>query len=114
MSHRFKAIEAVLLALFVFVVALTPALESQSQEQRPVTAGQRRDGQRDFDFDIGTWKTHLRRLLHPLAGSTTWSEYEGTTVVRKVWDGRANLAELEADGPNGHIESLSLRLYNPQ
>jgi hypothetical protein len=41
-------------------------------------------------------------------------KYEGTTVVRKVWDGRANLVELEADGPAGHIEALSLRLYNPQ
>jgi hypothetical protein len=73
-----------------------------------------RDGQHDFDFEIGTWKTHLRRLVHPLTGSTAWVEYEGTTVVRKVWDGRANLVELEADGPAGHIEALSLRLYNPQ
>lgn len=38
----------------------------------------------------------------------------GTTLVRKVWNGRANLAELEADGPPGHIEVLSLRLYDPQ
>jgi hypothetical protein len=73
-----------------------------------------RDGQHDFDFEIGTWKTHLRRLLHPLTGSTSWVEYEGTTVVRKVWNGRANLVELEADGPAGHFEGLSLRLYNPQ
>lgn len=73
-----------------------------------------RDGQHDFDFEIGTWKTHLKRLLHPLTGSTTWVEYEGTTVVRKVWYGRANLVELEADSPTGHFEGLSLRLYNPQ
>jgi len=73
-----------------------------------------RDGQHDFDFEIGNWKTHLRRLLHPLTGSTTWVEYEGTTVVRKVWNGRANLVELEVDGPAGHIEALSLRLYNPE
>jgi len=73
-----------------------------------------RDGQHDFDFEIGTWKTHLKRLNNPLTGSTTWVEYEGTTVVRKVWNGRANLVELEVDGPSGHIEGLSLRLYNPQ
>jgi len=72
-----------------------------------------RDGQHDFDFEIGEWKTHLRRLLHPLTGSRTWVEYEGTTVARKVWDGRANLLELVADGPAGHFEGLSLRLYNP-
>jgi hypothetical protein len=72
-----------------------------------------RDGH-DFDFEIGTWKTHLRRLVHPLTGSTTWVEYTGTTVVRKVWNGRANLVELAADGPAGHFEGMSLRLYNPQ
>ena len=73
-----------------------------------------RDGQHDFDFEIGVWKTHLSRRLRPLTGSTTWVEYEGTTVVRKVWDGRANLVELQVDGPAGHIEALSLRLYNPE
>jgi hypothetical protein len=73
-----------------------------------------RDGQHDFDFEIGTWKTHLRRLQRPLTGSTTWVEYEGTTVVRKVWNGRANLVELDVTGPAGHIEGLSLRLYNPE
>jgi len=73
-----------------------------------------RDGQRDFDFEIGTWKTHLKRLVRPLTGSTTWVELEGTSVVRKVWDGRANLLELQANGPSGRFEGLSLRLYNPQ
>jgi len=73
-----------------------------------------RDGQHDFDFEIGTWKTHLRRLVRPLTGSTTWVEYDGTTVVRKVWNGRANLVELKASGPAGSFEGLSLRLYNPQ
>lgn len=72
------------------------------------------DGQHDFDFEIGTWKTHLRRLKNPLTGSTTWVEYKGTTVVRKVWNGRANLVELDVEGPAGRIEALSLRLYNPQ
>ena len=38
-------------------------------------------GQHDFDWEIGTWKTHLKRLKGPLTGSTTWVEYEGTTVV---------------------------------
>jgi hypothetical protein len=73
-----------------------------------------RDGQHDFDFSIGTWKTHLSRLLHPLTGSTTWVEYEGSSIVRKVWGGRANLEEFEATSAVGNIEGLTLRLYNPQ
>jgi hypothetical protein len=31
-----------------------------------------------------------------------------------VWNGRANLEEFETDSPTGHIEGLTLRLYNPQ
>jgi hypothetical protein len=74
-----------------------------------------RDGQHDFEFEIGTWKSHGSRLVHPLTGSKTWVEFDGTSVVRPVWNGRANLVELEADGPVvGHIENLSLRLYDPQ
>jgi hypothetical protein len=79
--------------------------------ERADTAGA---GQHDFDFDIGTWKTHTSRLQHPLSGSSAWIEMDGTTTVRKVWNGRANLAELESDGPTGHLELLSLRLYDPE
>jgi hypothetical protein len=73
-----------------------------------------RDGQHDFDFEIGIWRTHLRRLLHPLTGSTRWVEYEGTSVVRTVWSDRANLVELVAEGAAGHFEGLNLRIYNPE
>jgi hypothetical protein len=72
------------------------------------------DGQRDFDFEIGSWNIHLSRLKDRLAGSTTWVDFDGTSVTRKVWNGRANLNEFEADSSQGHIEGLTLRLYNPQ
>jgi hypothetical protein len=39
---------------------------------------------------------------------------DGTVVVRKVWNGRANLAEITADSPSGKLEFLSLRLFNPK
>jgi hypothetical protein len=58
------------------------------------TALTERDGQHDFDFELGTWKIHLKRLQHPLTGSTTWVEFDGTSVTRKVWDGRAQLEEF--------------------
>ena len=73
-----------------------------------------RDHQHDFDFEFGRWDVRIRRLLHPLAHSNVWVDYKGLSTVRKVWDGRANLGELEVDGPSAHLEGLSLRLYNPQ
>ncbi len=101
------------------VVILQPLEEFAQQNSKESTASPQpaltdRDGRHDFDFEFGTWRTHLWRLQQPLSGSNTWVEYEGTTVVRKVWNGRANLVELEVDGPAGHIEGLNLRLYNPQ
>ncbi len=95
--------------LFMCVIGMALPLMGPAQ---PDTL--KRDGQHDFDFEIGVWKTHLKRLVHPLSGSSSWIELDGTTVVRKVWNGRANLAELVADSPSGRLEVLSLRLYNPQ
>lgn len=72
-----------------------------------------RDGRHDFDFNVGVWRTHIKRILDPLSGSTRSIELNGTVTVRTVWDGRAELEEIEADGPNGHWEGLTLFLYNP-
>jgi hypothetical protein len=107
----------VLAAILVLIVQPLHGLTQQNSDASRSSLQQtpaERDGQHDFDFEIGTWKTHLRRLVHPLTGSTTWIEYEGTSVVRKVWNGRANLLELVAEGAAGHFEGLSLRLYNPE
>lgn len=72
-----------------------------------------RDGQHDFDFEVGTWKIHLKRLLHPLTGSNTWVEFDGSTFTQKVWSGRANVEQFETNSSSGHIEGMTLRLYNP-
>jgi hypothetical protein len=72
-----------------------------------------RDASHDFDWEAGTWHTHVKRRLHPLTGSDAWAEYDGTSVIRKVWGGKADMVELEVDGTQGHLELMSLRLYDP-
>jgi len=113
-----KPIWAGLMACSLAAVVPLPRGLAQQNSQASRTRDQptpaQRDGQHDFDFEMGSWKIHLSRLLHPLSGSTDWVEFDGTSVTRKVWDGRAYLEEFEADSPTGHIEGLTLRLYNPQ
>jgi hypothetical protein len=78
----------------------------------PLAAQPRPDGAHDFDFEFGRWHVHLQRLLHPLTHSNTWVTLDGTSIVRPVWGGRANLGELEVDGGGAHVEGLSLRVYD--
>jgi Raf kinase inhibitor-like YbhB/YbcL family protein len=105
---------ALLSVLLYAACAGTTASAASAQGPAKPAAPAIRDGSRDFDFHIGTWRTHVRRLVGPLTGSSEWFEMNGTTTVRKVWDGRANLVELVADGPKGPFQGLSLRLYHPE
>jgi hypothetical protein len=81
--------------------------------QTPTPASAAHDGQHDFDFNIGVWHTHIQRTLDPFASSPESIELYGTVTVRKVWGGKAELEEIETDGPKGHWEGLTLFLYNP-
>jgi hypothetical protein len=113
--HIPRLIRSSLLAAFVAIVAAQISIAQQTSTPLPTGAKAPllRDGQKDFDWELGSWKTHLKRRLNPLTGSNEWAEYEGTTMVRPVWNGRANLVELEVSGAKGKIEGLALRLYNP-
>ncbi len=73
------------------------------------------DGGHDFDFLIGDWKAHVRRLPDRLVGSTTWVEYDGISRHHKLLDSNANFEEFEVDNPSQHLhlKAQTLRLYNP-
>jgi hypothetical protein len=73
-----------------------------------------RDGSHDFDFNLGKWHTSIQRYADPFAAPDSFISLEGTVTVGPVWDGRALLEEIEADGPKGHWEGLTLFLYNPE
>ncbi len=86
-----------------------------AQQPQGATAAAPRDGRRDFDFEIGRWRTELRYLQNPLSGEAErWVEYSGTSIVRPLMDGDANVVELDVRGAAGRIRGLSLRLYDPQ
>ena len=97
-----------------FAAMLPPAsaVAAQGGQSQLATA---RDGQHDFDWEIGTWTTKVRVRRNPLSGTAPdWAEYEGTSVVKPLLDGRANFVELSVGGTHGKIEGGALRLYNPK
>ena len=104
-----------LFVLFLLICALCWQPDrafSLSAGSKPAEAA--RDGAHDFDFSTGVWHTHIRRVLDPFSPSSDVVELSGTVTTRPIWGGRARLEEIEADGPKGHWEGLSLFLYNPQ
>lgn len=102
-----------LAAALALIAPIVPA-SAQGVPARDTTAGAR-DGRHDFDFEIGTWAMHRRRLVHPLTGSTTWVDAgPATHFVRPIWGGAATLAELRLDTPTPQFVGSLLHLYNPQ
>jgi len=72
------------------------------------------DGRNDFDFLLGTWKVHHRRLVERLKGSTDWEEFDGDTVDRKTLNGLGNLDENVIHRKAGPVHAISLRLFDPE
>jgi hypothetical protein len=114
-SQVMQRVMPTLVSLFGALSPLFFALPADAADQAAAApASITRDGAHDFDFNFGMWKSHITRLVHPLTESKESVELNGTVTVRKVWDGKAALEEMEADGPKGHWEGMSLFLYNPQ
>ena len=96
-----------LLTLVLICAAGAPPARAES------TALVQRNGQHDFDWEIGAWDTQVR-VRPPLSDTATWSEFRGRSLVRACANGRCNLVDLDVSGGQRRIAGVSLRLYNPQ
>jgi hypothetical protein len=107
----------VILPLIVFIatfsVSLTAPLSAQTADN-PTLLPQR-DGSHDFDFLIGDWKAHVRRLPDRLNNSNVWVEYDGISNHHKLLDSNANFEQFDVTSTDKtlHIKAQTLRLYNP-
>ncbi len=66
----------------------------------------------DFDFLMGRWRVHHRRLAHRLEGSEDWLTFHGTTVTQKVLDAVGNIDDNLIELPSGSYRALSLRTFD--
>lgn len=66
-----------------------------------------------MDFAIGTWRTDITSIKGPFGHPHEVMRMSGTKVARPVWNGKAVIEEIEADGPGGHWEAANLFLYDP-
>jgi len=103
-----------LLRLLCFLVLCTCSIPFYAQTTPDPANLPQRDGSHDFDFLIGNWKAHVRRLPDRLNNSNSWIEYEGISNHKKLLDSNANFEEFEVTSTDKklHIKAQTLRLYN--
>jgi hypothetical protein len=67
---------------------------------------------RDFDFLMGRWDVHNRRLHERLAGCEEWDEFAASSRARPLLDGMGNEDEFRTDHEGGMI-GMSFRFFDP-
>lgn len=92
--------------------SVAPAHSGQDNPQ-PLQAANL-NGLHDFDFLVGQWQSHHRRLKERLAGSHEWEEFEGTLSMRKLMDGWANVDDNVLKLPGDEYRAAALRAYDPK
>ena len=108
------------LGLLATALLLPSLLAAEVPAQKPADTAAKtaaaHDGGHDFDFVIGDWKAHVRRLPERLVGSTAWVEYDGISRHKKILDSNSNFEEFEvwSRDKSLHIKAQTLRLYNPE
>ena len=107
MNVRKLGAPAPLLLVVAVGMALTVSLRAQTPSN-PADMPQR-DGSHDFDFLIGDWKAHVRRLPDRLNKSDVWVEYDGISNHKKLLDSNANFEEFEVTSADRSFTSKHRR-----
>ncbi len=115
-SRRLRLIAscAVEILLMNTLQAGPPPSPSPEPTRADHSAGDAADGRHDFDFLMGGWRIHNRRLARRLEGCVEWQEFEATQEARPVLGGLGNVDRFTATFPDGRpIEGMTLRIFNP-
>ena len=94
-----------------------PKLNFDSNGELKITASAT-SSQSDFDFLVGKWKMHNRRLNKRLENCKDWTEFESSDENFKILSGTADMdtySTTEMPGQEGkRFEGVTLPLLNPK
>lgn len=110
-----KGFRVVLPAILTALVLLSGAALHASQDTpKTLPSNANLSGLHDFDFLVGDWHSHHRKLKEKLANSHEWIEFDGTLSMRKLMDGYANVDDNVFNTPEGTYRGVGLRSYDPK
>jgi hypothetical protein len=94
----------------MWAAVMVPNTRAQaSQASTAIETSNDPTGLHDFDFLVGEWSVHHRRLK---PGTGEWVEFEGTCSNRALMDGSANVEEHALGAPSGPYRAVGLRAYD--
>ncbi|MEO7674629.1 MAG: hypothetical protein ABIU09_11200 [Pyrinomonadaceae bacterium] len=68
----------------------------------------------DFDFLVGKWNVHNRKLNTRLNACTEWTEFEATLEMQKILNGIGNFETFKATLDGRPFGGMALRLFDPK
>jgi hypothetical protein len=69
-------------------------------------------GLHDFDFLVGHWRVHHRKLKERLVSSHEWIEFEGTLFSQPLMGGYANVDDDVFEVPGGTYRGVAPRSFD--
>jgi hypothetical protein len=94
-----------------------PKVEFDANGDLKITASVT-SSQSDFDFLVGRWNMHNRRLNKRLEGNNDWTEFDSYDENSKILSGTADMDTYSTTAMPGmegkRFEGLTLRLFNPK
>jgi hypothetical protein len=109
---RFRVVFTVVLAVAMLGLGFSAYASQDTPKSAQGVANL--SGLHDFDFLVGNWQVHHRKLKGRLTNSHAWDEFEGTLSMRKLMDGYANVDDNVFNTPDGSYRGVGLRSYDPK
>jgi len=110
--NRLTALLATACMLEACQPRITVAQPLQRTGEKMTRSESESTGLHDFDFLVGHWQVHHRRLKERLANSREWMEFEGTSVSQKIMGGAALVDDNVLEFPPGAYRAAGLRAFD--
>jgi hypothetical protein len=68
----------------------------------------------DFDFYVGNWKLHNKKLKSRLDNCNEWIAFDATVKMYKVLNGLGNIDNIYTTLNGNPFEGMSVRFFNPE
>jgi hypothetical protein len=108
--HHLSVLTPSRLSHFIFLFMEQQLLESHSESLIKPSAT---STAHDFDFLVGYWNVHNRKLKTRLNGCTEWIEFDAKQEMKKVLNGLGNTDSFKTIVDDKPFEGMTLRLFNP-